>query len=196
MSHQSDDVYNHENQWETTDIEYDDDDENQKIYKEDEGGIETEPKFDTFDFSTRLMVEERKESGVMDVNEFGDDGSGYEEDFQGRDEGSNAKSEGEGSDLRVAEENEDEIYDVKQLVHVNTEEEDEEEPHRLIQLEELLPSGTEVDSQRKVQPLEEEKGKNTSRGEENERTMASERKNDYPSHAVDDTETTWYFTWR
>ncbi|XP_076017643.1 zona pellucida sperm-binding protein 3-like [Genypterus blacodes] len=176
-SHHIDDLDNDEDPWETTDIEEydeeDDDYENQRINSEDEKGMETGSEFDALDFRTKLSVEERKDSFVMDVSEFGDEGSGYEER--------------EGSELRVAEEREDEIYHVKQLVQVN-----DDEPRHLIQLEELLPSDREVNTQRRVQPLEEEQGKEAVRGEEDERMKA-----DLPvSHTGDDTEAIWYFTWR
>uniref|UniRef100_UPI003AAEB020 uncharacterized protein n=1 Tax=Centroberyx gerrardi TaxID=166262 RepID=UPI003AAEB020 len=234
MNHQIDELHSPEDQWDNTDEEeydYDDGDDDQQSYtyleeEEEEKQLEEEsrvtleeveePGSDKLGFRGGLFVEERETSGVRDLEEFGEDGSGYivTEEFLEREEeesGSKIESEREGSELRALEGREGEVSDEKQLVHPQ---EDAEPPHGVEEVEQILVPEIEVNSQLiktwredKVQPPEteskeeEKRKKYIGRGEEAEKMIVSKiewKDDDGPleAGAVDGREMTWYFTWR
>ncbi|XP_018545460.1 zona pellucida sperm-binding protein 3 [Lates calcarifer] len=174
------------------DDDYDDQDEEgymEEELEEDEVesrvilGVMTEPKLE---FRHGVLVEEKREAEIMDLNEFEEDGSGYEveEDFlEGEEEG------------ETSEEREDETSYAQQVIHLSQKE--GEVFRHWAQVEQLK-----VTLQKEVQPLvsegEEENRKYADSGEEHERTADVERKNDdsLTENVADDGEITWYFTWR
>uniref|UniRef100_A0A667ZPU3 Zona pellucida sperm-binding protein 3 n=1 Tax=Myripristis murdjan TaxID=586833 RepID=A0A667ZPU3_9TELE len=167
---------------------------------------------DEVGFRDGLFEDERKMSGMTDLEEFAVDGSGYvvTQDYLQREEsGSQTESE-RGPELRAVDGKEDDVFDEKQLSHLQ--EQGNGQPPHGVGVKEMLASEIEVDSQSiktlredKVQPPEtqskEEKGeKNTGRDEEPERATVSktERKKDdgqAEAETVDSQEMTWYFTW-
>ncbi|KAI3367849.1 hypothetical protein L3Q82_026677 [Scortum barcoo] len=194
VSHYTDELLSHENLWETVDVVTYGGEDKERVYRaeeeaeqeqleeDEEGGVilgvTTEP-----DLGFRVLMKE-KEFEVEDSNQL-EDGSGYtvQEGFSDWEE--------EGF------EGEDENSDLEQAGHMS--QEAGKVLRHWVQLERILPS--EVDTQRELQPLvtgsEEENGKQTVKGEEDDRTIAPEVewKND-DDLAVDNREKTWYFTWR
>lgn len=193
MSRLTDELRSHEYLWESTDVGKYDDEERGYIEEEHEEEAEsrvilevmTGPELEKLVFRHGVLVKERKEAEVKDLNELGVDGSGYEveEDFL---EGEKEKVRSEGG--------EDEISDAKQATHLNQKE--GEVLRHWAQLEQLR-----VGLQREVQPMDPEGDEENRRyidtGEEDERTRAYdvEWKND-DGLVADDGEMTWYFAWR
>ncbi|XP_034431990.1 zona pellucida sperm-binding protein 3 [Hippoglossus hippoglossus] len=181
VSRQIDEQHSPEYVWESADVvEYDDYDEEE--YTEEElGEVEsriifgdtTEPESEKFIFRHGVLVEERSEAEVKNVDEPEDDGSAYdmEDVFEGE------------AEHEISEGREDETSDAQQTIHSNQR---EGEVLRHWAQEVQLPESE----------GEEEKRTYTGRDEEHDRTRAydEERKNDDGLADVDDM--TWYFTWR
>nr|XP_019940519.1 PREDICTED: zona pellucida sperm-binding protein 3-like [Paralichthys olivaceus] len=190
VSRQIDEQRSPEFVWESADVvEYDDYDDEEEYTEEELGevesriifGLTTEPKSEKSVFRHGVLVEERSEAEVKNVNEPEVDGSAYDTEnvFEGEEE------------QEISEGREDETSDAQQIIHSNQRE--GEVLRHWAQLEQLR-----VGLQREVQPPvsdgEEEKRTYTGRGEEHDRAYDEERKNDDDLADVDDM--TWYFTWR
>ncbi|KAM8736301.1 zona pellucida sperm-binding protein 3 [Acanthopagrus schlegelii] len=170
-----------ENLWGSEDVVmYDEDEEEQDNMADDDGEEEqeeeqpngvivrvmTEPDLEEFSFRERISPGEKNESELRASGQFEQDWSGHlaEEDFS------------------VGEEEDDEISDAQQVIHLNRRE-------------------GEDGLQRAFRPLvsegEEENREHTGGGGEEDRMIASEaeQKND-DEDLVYDREMTWYFTWR
>ncbi|XP_042356166.1 uncharacterized protein si:ch211-67f13.7 isoform X2 [Plectropomus leopardus] len=124
------------------------------------------------------LVEEVNVSELKDWDQFEEEGSGFV--------------------IQESEEEEEE-FEGGDGIHVNQKE--AEVLRHWVQVEQMLP--TEVGPQRELQPLvsesEEKNRKHTGRGEEDDMMLASEmeRKNDESWAGLgEDSEMTWYFTWR
>ncbi|TKS86559.1 Zona pellucida sperm-binding protein 3 [Collichthys lucidus] len=154
-------LHSHENQWGSPHVVmmYGDDEEEEVYTTEEEEQLDED--------ESRVREELGFRESVWELNQFEEGGSGYivQEDY----------SEGE-EEIEELEEGKDETSDVQQV--------DQKEGEVL---EQMLPS--DVSLQRElVSEEEEENRKHTVRGEEDDRSIASEEKwkND---------EMTWYFTW-
>ncbi|XP_078134266.1 zona pellucida protein C [Sander vitreus] len=153
------------------------DEEDEKQLEEDKEesgvvfGVMTEPDLDELEFRRRVLVEEEEECEMKDSNQFKEDGSGY------------VVEEKEGGFEREAE------------IHLNR-----KEGKVSRHLAQMLTS--EVGLQREVEPLvsegSEENWKHTDGGEDDDGTTSSEVewKTDGLADFREDSEMTWYFTWR
>ncbi|TMS21225.1 Zona pellucida sperm-binding protein 3 [Larimichthys crocea] len=149
ISHYTDDLHSHENQWGNPHVVmYDDDEEEEEVYTDDEE--EEQPDEEESGVREELGFRER----VWELNQFEEDGSGYivQEDYS------------ESEEEEELEEGKDEISDVQQVNQKQGE-----------VLEQMLPS--DVSLQRElVSEEEEENRKHTVRGKEDDRSIASEEK--------------------
>ena len=190
ISHYTDELNGRENLWGSEDVVmYDedeeeqdntaaaaaaDDDDGEEEQEEEPNGVivrvMTEPDLEELSFRERILAGEKNESELRASDQFEQDWSGHfaEEDFS------------------VGEEEDDEISDAQQVIHLKRREGEES-------------------LQREFQPPvsegEEEHGEHTGGGEEGDRMIASEveQKNDNDDDDDDvvyDREMTWYFTWR
>ncbi|XP_073338888.1 zona pellucida sperm-binding protein 3 [Pagrus major] len=180
VSHYTDELRGHENLWGSEDVviydedeeeqeDTDDEEEEEEEEEEEQSGVIvrviTEPHLEELGFRQGILAEEKNESELKASSPFEEDWSGYlaEEDFL------------------VGEEEDDEIADAQQVIHLNQREGKDSLQREL---------------QRLVSEGEEENREHTGRGEE-DRMIASEveQEND-DEDVVYDREMTWYFTWR
>lgn len=189
ISHYTDEPHRRENLWGSEDVvmyyedeeeqdntaDDDDDDDGEEEQEEEEPNgvivrVMTDPDLEELSFREGILAGEKNESELRASDQSKQDWSGHlaEEDFS------------------VGEEEDDEISDAQQVIHLKRREDEDS-------------------LQREFQPLEsegeEENGEHTGGGEEEDRMSASEvgQKNDDDDDDDDvvyDREMTWYFTWR
>ncbi|XP_008279667.1 zona pellucida sperm-binding protein 3 [Stegastes partitus] len=188
-NHDIDELHSNETLWEIEEVVKNDDGlEDEELQLEESGtilGDMKEPDLDELSLRERLLEDEQSEPEVRNLNEYKEDGSGYEERDSSQSKVKERFKEG------------GEISDMDQMIHLS-QRKGEGLPH-WVQVEETLLS--EVSLQRKVEPPDSthgvENGTHTGRGEGGDVMIASEveRRNDSSLAERDEKEMTWYFTW-
>ncbi|XP_029983064.1 zona pellucida sperm-binding protein 3-like [Sphaeramia orbicularis] len=162
-------LHSHDNQWQS-EMEFD------KREKEDESGV-TEPEMERFEFGDGIIFEESKEFEVKDSNEFGEDGSWYEDDFSGYDK-----------EEEKCNEREDEILDLE-TVHRNK----DGTEFQWLQFEQNPKLEVVLNSEREEEIRENRGGRVKDEGVEV--SDVEWESGDGLVDVMDEKETTWYFTW-